>query len=40
MDKMKRALSNSKINYTVIDDLDYVYDEDDLDFILDILAFD
>ncbi|KNY27052.1 hypothetical protein [Pseudobacteroides cellulosolvens] len=40
MDKMKRALSNSEINYTVMDDEDYVYDEDDLDFIVEILAFD
>jgi len=43
MDKLKRTLTCNRINYDMIKeegDKDTVYDEEDLDFIIDILLFD
>ncbi|HOV25953.1 MAG TPA: hypothetical protein PK566_06305 [Pseudobacteroides sp.] len=43
MDKLKKALTGIKINYDMMKEKDYedtVYNEEDLEFIVDILSFD
>jgi len=43
MDKLKKTLKSIKINYDALKeevDEDTLYDEEDLDFIVDILSFD